>query len=120
MTPGYQPKFCAKKGCTGALVDSKTVSSFAVTSTLSSGKSRFNLLSLSGSSFPKMPDADALAKLDWQTLSAETLAELIDGTLFSALSTRRGNTYTLAYWSRKRGIFVWYPPTDIGCRASIG
>jgi DNA polymerase-3 subunit beta len=65
-------------------VDSKTVSSFAVTSTLSSGKSRFNLLSLSGSSFPKMPDADTLAKLDWQTLSAETLAELIDGTLFSA------------------------------------
>jgi DNA polymerase-3 subunit beta len=31
-----------------------------------------------------MPDADTLAKLDWQTLSAETLAELIDGTLFSA------------------------------------
>lgn len=65
-----------------------------VTSTLSSGKSRFNLLSLSGSAFPKMPDADTLAKLDWQTLSAETLAELIDGTLFSAsLDATRGHLY---------------------------
>ena len=72
----------------------KTVSSFAVTSTLSSGKSRFNLLSLSGSSFPKMPDADTLAKLDWQTLPAETLAALIDGTLFSAsLDATREHLY---------------------------
>lgn len=66
----------------------------AITSTLSSGKSRFNLLSLSGSSFPKMPDADTLAKLDWQTLPAETLAELIDGTLFSAsLDATREHLY---------------------------
>ena len=47
LHPGYQPKFCPKKGCTAsALVDFKMVSSFDVTSTLSSGKSRFNLLSL--------------------------------------------------------------------------
>ena len=94
LNPKYQPKFCANKGCTSALVDSKTVSSFAVTSTLSSGKSRFNLLSLSGSAFPKMPDADTLAKLDWQTLPAETLAALIDGTLFSAsLDATREHLY---------------------------
>ena len=95
LTPGYQPKFCPKKGCTAsALVDFKMVSSFDVTSTLSSGKSRFNLLSLSGSAFPKMPDTDTLAKLDWQTLSAETLAELIDGTLFSAsLDATREHLY---------------------------
>ena len=89
LTPGYQPKVCPKKGCTGDLVDSKMVSS-----TLSSGKSRFNLLSLSGSAFPKMPDADTLAKLDWQTLPAETLAALIDGTLFSAsLDATREHLY---------------------------
>lgn len=94
LHPGYQPKSCPKKGCTGVLVDSKMVSSFVVTSTLSSGKSRFNLLSLSGSSFPKMLDADTLANLDWQTLSAELLAELIDGTLFSAsLDATREHMY---------------------------
>ena len=89
LNPKYQPKVCPKKGCTGDLVDSKMVSS-----TLSSGKSRFNLLSLSGSAFPKMPDADTLAKLDWQTLPAETLAALIDGTLFSAsLDATREHLY---------------------------
>ena len=89
LNPKYQPKVCPKKGCTGDLVDFKMVSS-----TLSSGKSRFNLLSLSGSAFPKMPDADTLAKLDWQTLPAETLAALIDGTLFSAsLDATREHLY---------------------------
>lgn len=53
-------------------------------STLSSGKSRFNLTTLRGADFPKMLSAAALASLTWQTVPAATLIDLIDGTLFSA------------------------------------
>lgn len=55
----------------------------ANSSTLSSGKSRFNLTTLRGADFPKMPDAAALAELTWQMVPTATLVDLIDGTLFS-------------------------------------
>jgi len=58
--------------------------SVANSSTLSSGKSRFNLTTLRGADFPKMLSAAALAGLTWQTVPAATLIDLIDGTLFSA------------------------------------
>mgnify|MGYP000031052330 CR=1 FL=1 len=80
------PKMCPNtKTCLGsALVDFRIVTTVTTTSTLSSGKSRFNLTTLRGSDFPKMPDAAALAALTWQTLPTSTLVDLIDGTLFSA------------------------------------
>lgn len=88
---GYNPEFCTKKTCGasmtargGRLVDFKIVTAITNSSTLSSGKSRFNLTTLRGADFPKMPDAAALAKLTWQTVPAATLVDLIDGTLFSA------------------------------------
>lgn len=85
------PKYCphAKTCPNSALDDFRIVTSTTTTSTLSSGKSRFNLTTLRGSDFPKMPDAAALAKLTWQTVPTATLIDLIDGTLFSAsLDTR--------------------------------
>lgn len=80
------PKYCpnAKTCPNSALVDFRIVTSTTTTSTLSSGKSRFNLITLCGNDFPKMPDAAALAKLTWQTVPTATLIDLIDGTLFSA------------------------------------
>ena len=88
---GYNPEFCAKKTCGatmtargGRLVDFKIVIAVANSSTLSSGKSRFNLTTLRGADFPKMLSAAALASLTWQTVPAATLIDLIDGTLFSA------------------------------------
>lgn len=86
------PKHCphAKTCPNSILADFRIVTSTTTTSTLSSGKSRFNLTTLSGIDFPKMPDAAALAKLTWQSLPTATLIDLIDGTLFSAsLDTTR-------------------------------
>lgn len=61
-----------------------TIEEKTTSSTLSSGKSRFNLTTLRGADFPKMLSAAALASLTWQTVPAATLIDLIDGTLFSA------------------------------------
>ena len=81
-------------------MDSKTVSSFAVTSTLSSGKSRFNLLSLSGSAFPKMPDRHAGQARLADAICRDAGRGLSTGRCSLLLSMQHGNTVRLPLESK--------------------
>lgn len=71
---------CKTKDCNGTLLDTKTTKTCTRSFVLSSCKSKFKLNCLAACDFPKLPATD---KLEWQTLSAPLLAELIDGVYFS-------------------------------------
>lgn len=70
-----KPSYAAKMPCGGKLLDTSRDVAHSVEVSLLSGKSRFNLRSLPGCDFPKLPGIDALA---WHRLDAVILREVLE------------------------------------------
>ncbi len=70
-----KPSHAAKLPCGGKLLDTSRDVAHSVEVSLLSGKSRFNLRSLAGRDFPKLPAIDARL---WHHLDAAVLREVLD------------------------------------------
>ncbi len=70
-----KPSYAAKAPCGGKLLDTSRGVAHSVEVSLLSGKSRFNLRSLPGCDFPKLP---AVAASAWHRLDAVVLREVLE------------------------------------------
>ena len=70
-----KPSYAAKAPCGGKLLDTSRDVSYSVEVSLLAGKTRFNLRSLPGRDFPKLPTVAASA---WHRLDAVVLREVLE------------------------------------------